>query len=878
MEKMGLNQIREKYLKFFESKEHLVLPSFSLIPRNDKSLLLISAGMAPLKPYFTGQEIPPSKRVTTCQKCIRTGDIERVGKTARHATFFEMLGNFSFGDYFKESAIPWSWEFVTEVLKLPKDKLWITIYLDDDEAFEIWNKKVGIPPERVVRMGKEDNFWEIGVGPCGPCSEIYFDRGESKGCGKPDCAIGCDCDRFVEFWNLVFTQFDRDEEGNYNRLAKPNIDTGMGLERIATIMQGVDTIFEVDTMKNILDEVSKVAEVKYGEDSKRDSSLRLITDHIRSVTFMVSDGIIPSNEGRGYVLRRLLRRAARHGKLLGVEKSFLWDLCDVVIENSSKAYPELEEKKEYIKKVIKLEEERFAETIDQGINILSDYVKELKSQDKTVLSGDKVFKLYDTYGFPVELTLEILEETSMAVDLDGFNREMNAQRERARSAREETNFMGSDVDIYSTLPADMLTRFSGYNNTISSGKVLAVIRNNQIIEQASEGEDVTVVLDNTSFYPEMGGQIGDKGYIEGANSRVEVLNCRKTTNGKILHFGKILNGTVSVKDNVTTIVDIERRTDIERNHTATHLLHTALRHVLGNHVEQSGSLVTEDRLRFDFTHFEALSPESLKKVEKLVNDKIMESLSLNAIETSIDEARRMGAMALFGEKYGALVRVVKAGDFSMELCGGTHVANTSVIGLFKVISEGGIAAGVRRIEAITGKGVLQYIESQDNTLKEIASVLKTTPRDIAKRAEAVMLELKEKDKEIDNLRLKMTADTAGSLIESAREIKGVKVITASVALDVDGLRNLGDKLKDKLGKSIVVLASNKDNKITFISMSSKDAISAGAHSGNIIKEVAKIAGGGGGGKPEMAQAGGKDPNKINEALDAVYNIVENMIK
>ncbi|KPU44955.1 alanine--tRNA ligase [Oxobacter pfennigii] len=878
MEKMGLNEIREKYLRFFESKEHLILPSFSLIPKNDKSLLLISAGMAPLKPYFTGQEVPPKERITTCQKCIRTGDIERVGKTARHATFFEMLGNFSFGDYFKEGAISWAWEFVTEVLKLPQDRLWVTIYLDDDEAFEIWNKKVGVPAEKIVRMGKEDNFWEIGVGPCGPCSEIYFDRGEDKGCGKPDCAIGCDCDRFVEFWNLVFTQFDKDEEGNYSLLEKPNIDTGMGLERIATIMQGVDTIFDVDTMKNIRDQVCKVAKVQYGKDASTDSSVRLITDHIRSVTFMVSDGILPSNEGRGYVLRRLLRRAARHGKLLGVDNTFLWDLCDVVIDNSKHAYIELGEKKDYIKKVIKLEEERFDQTIDQGMIILNDYIQELKKNSKAVMTGDKAFKLYDTYGFPIELTLEILEEQGISIDIDGFNSEMTVQKERARAAREETNYMGADMDIFTTLPAEMVTTFNGYHDTVSKGRILALIKDNETVDNAHAGDEVTVILDNTALYPEMGGQIGDTGFIEGSNFRLMVTGSKKTSNNKIIHTGRVLEGTLSVDDEATAIVDSLRRGDIARNHTATHLLHAALKQVLGNHVEQSGSLVTDERLRFDFTHFEALSKDELKKIEDMVNEKILESLDVVTTETAIEEARRMGATALFGEKYGAVVRVVKAGNFSMELCGGTHVFNTSAIGLFKILSEGGVAAGIRRIEAVTGKGVLRYIAELDETLHSTAALLKGTVKDVPRRVENLLSELKDKDKEISDMKSKMSLGALDEIISSAKEIKGIKIVADRMDTDIESLRNLGDKLRDKLGKSLIVLASNKDGKINILAMASKDAVNAGVHCGNIVREVAKMTGGSGGGKPDIAQAGGKDPEKINKALESVYSLVSDVLK
>ncbi|CCJ34637.1 alanine--tRNA ligase [Caloramator australicus] len=878
MNYMGVNEIREKYLSFFEGKGHLRLPSFSLIPKNDKSLLLINAGMAPLKPYFTGQEVPPNRRITTCQKCIRTGDIERVGKTARHATFFEMLGNFSFGDYFKEEVIPWAWEFVTEVLKLPKERLWITIYQDDDEAFEIWNKKVGIPAERIVRMGKEDNFWEIGVGPCGPCSEIYFDRGEDKGCGKPTCGVGCDCDRFVEFWNLVFTQFDKDEEGNYHRLKNPNIDTGMGLERIATIMQGVDSIFEIDTMKNILNKVCEVANYKYGSDDKKDVSVRIITDHIRSVVFMVSDGVLPSNEGRGYVLRRLLRRAARHGKLLGIEGAFLWEISDVVIQNSKDAYPELKEKKDYIKKVLKVEEERFDETIDQGMNILEAYIDELKKENKNILDGEKAFKLYDTYGFPIELTLEILQESGMDIDLEGFNREMEAQKERARAAREETNYMGTDIDVYMTLPADINTVFEGYNNTISRGKVLVLVKDGNIVDYAEKGENVEIILDRTSFYAEMGGQVGDTGIIEGEGFKVEIEDTRKTANNKVVHKGKVIEGKIKKGSEVTAIVDKARRMDIARNHTATHLLHKALKDVLGSHVNQAGSLVAPDRLRFDFTHFEAISSEDLRRIENIVNDKIMESLEVETIETTIDEARRMGATALFDEKYADIVRVVKAGEYSMELCGGTHVLNTAIIGLFKIISEGGVAAGVRRIEAVTGKGALKYIESLENMLRDVALRLKSNVKDVPRRTEILLQDLKEKEREIEALKSKIAKDAAMNLVNDAKDVKGVKVITASFDLDVDALRELGDKLKERLETCLVVLASTKDDKVSFVAMATTDAVSKGVHAGNIIREVAKVAGGGGGGRPDMAQAGGKDKSKVNEALDTVYKLVEDIVK
>ncbi|HBM74497.1 MAG TPA: alanine--tRNA ligase [Clostridiaceae bacterium] len=878
MEYMGLNEIRQKFLDFFESKGHLVLPSFSLVPKNDKSLLLINAGMAPLKPYFTGQEMPPRRRVTTCQKCIRTGDIENVGKTARHATFFEMLGNFSFGDYFKEEVIPWAWEFTTEVLKLPKDRLWVTIYENDDEAFDIWNKKVKVPSNRIVRMGKEDNFWEIGQGPCGPCSEIYFDRGPDKGCGRPDCKIGCECDRFMEFWNLVFTQFDKDAKGNYNKLSRPNIDTGMGLERMAVIMQGVDSIFEVDTIKNILEKVCEVSNTEYGKDPKTDMSIRLITDHIRSVTFMVSDGIMPSNEGRGYVLRRLLRRAARNGKLLGIKGSFLYNLCDVVIENSMGAYPELVEKKEYIKKVIKLEEERFDETIDQGIGILDDYIKELKGEDKNMLSGDKAFKLYDTYGFPIELTVEMMGEHNIDVDMEGFGCEMEEQKLRARSARGETNYMGNDIGVYATLPAEITTTFSGYESTDGNGKVLVIVKGGDIVESAEAGSSVSVILDNTTFYSEMGGQVGDTGIIESSSFKMEVDDCKKTPNGKVIHIGKVLKGTISQGDAAQTHVDYKRRIDIARNHTATHLLHGALRKILGTHVEQAGSFVSPDRLRFDFTHFEALTAEELKRVENLVNTKIMESLEVTTIETSLKKARNMGAMALFGEKYGSVVRVVSIGDFSKELCGGTHVSNSSRIGMFKLVSESGVAAGIRRIEAVTGYGALKYVDELEASLKEAAEILKIPIKDIVKKVDAMSAEVKEKEKEIEALKLKLVSNVTDGITNSAKDIKGIKVVTAKVDMDVDSMRELGDKLRDKLGKSLVVLASSRGGKVVFISMASKDAVSSGVHCGNLIRQVAKIANGSGGGKPDMAQAGGKEVQKIEDALDSAYAIVSNMIK
>ncbi len=878
MKYYGANELREMYLSFFEGKEHLRLASAPLVPQNDNSLLLINAGMAPLKTYFTGQEKPPKTRLTTCQKCIRTGDIENVGKTSRHGTFFEMLGNFSFGDYFKKESIPWAWEFVTKVLEIPKDKLYVTIYQDDDEAFDLWTSLTDVDPKRIFRLGKDDNFWEIGQGPCGPCTEIHFDRGEGVITTVEEFIKAADEDRVVEFWNLVFTQFDKDEDGNYNELEKKNIDTGMGLERIATIMQGVDNIFEIDTMKDILNEVCKISGKEYKKDKNTDISLRLITDHIRSVTFMVCDGVIPSNEGRGYVLRRLLRRAARHGKLLGVKDAFLFNLCDIVIDGAKGGYPELVDKKDYIKKVIRIEEERFEETIEQGITILDEYIKEMKENSTKTLSGEKAFKLYDTYGFPVELTLEILEENNMDIDMEGFEKEMTAQRERARAAREETNYMGNEQDIYTTISADINTEFEGYNSLETNGKVLVIVKDGAIVDSVSKDDEVSVILDNTTFYAEMGGQVGDSGEIKSQNATLKVVDCKKTSNGKVIHIAKVIDGTLCVNNSVQTIVDKSRRSDITRNHTATHLLHKALKDVLGSHVAQAGSLVEPDRLRFDFTHFEGVSKEDLQKIETIVNEKIMDSIDVETVETSIEKAREMGATALFGEKYGDVVRVVSAGDFSMELCGGCHVKNTGTIGMFKILSEGGVAAGVRRIEAVTGRATLKYVEDLEETLKDVSAALKANPKEVVKKAESIVVELKEKEKEMEAIKAEAAKGAASDILGKAKEIKGVNVVTAIVDLDANALRDLGDNLREKLGKSAVVLASTKDDKVIFLAMASKDAVSCGVHSGNIVKEVAKIAGGGGGGRPDMAQAGGKNKDKAEEALLHAEKLIEDMIK
>ncbi len=872
MQKLGLNEIREKYLAFFETKEHLRLPSFPLVPQNDASLLLINAGMAPLKPYFTGKETPPKKRVTTCQKCIRTPDIERVGKTARHGTFFEMLGNFSFGDYFKHEATAWAWEFITKVLEIPVDRLWVSVYEEDSEAVEIWTKEVGVSPDRIVYLGKEDNFWEIGTGPCGPCSEIYFDRGEAYGCGSPDCAVGCECDRFVEFWNLVFTQFDKDDKGVYNRLKNPNIDTGMGLERIACIMQGVTSIFEVDTIRKVLNHAIEISGKDYGKDEATDVSLRVITDHIRSTVFLVSDGVLPSNEGRGYVLRRLLRRAARHGRLLGIGDSFLYKIAKTVMKESKGAYPELEEKFEYIEKVIKNEEERFAETIDQGLVILEDYIKEIKSAGEKTLGGDKAFKLYDTYGFPIDLTKEIAEEKEIIVDEDGFTALMNEQKERARSARGDMEDAAWEEDIFKFIKD--ATIFEGYTADETESKILAIAKGNVLCDDATEGDEVTVVLDKTAFYAESGGQVGDSGIIEGNGFTLEVSDVKKQ-NGKFLHKAVVKSGTVKVNDTAWAKIATCRRDAIRRNHTAAHLLQAALKNALGNHVAQAGSFVSEDRMRFDFSHFSAMTDEEIKKVETEVNMAILHCIPVENFEAPIDEAKKLGATALFGEKYGDTVRVVKIDDYSVEFCGGTHAKNTGNLGLFKIVSESGVAAGVRRIEAVTGFGVLELLSKTENTVIETAKALKSNITEVASKAVSLTEELKEAKREIESLKSKMAQGSIGDLINEAEEVNGIKIITKKMddGLDMNSLRNAGDSLKQKAPCSVIVLASSADGKVNIVAMATKEAIEKGAHAGNIIREVAKVTGGGGGGKPDSAQAGGKDASKIDEALSIVKTLI-----
>lgn len=879
MQKLGLNEIREKYLSFFESKGHLRLPSFPLVPQKDASLLLINSGMAPLKPYFTGKEEPPQKRVTTCQKCIRTPDIENVGKTARHGTFFEMLGNFSFGDYFKKEATAWAWEFITEDLKLPVDRLYVSIYQEDDEAFEIWSRDVGVPADRIVRMGKKDNFWEIGTGPCGPCSEIYFDRGADKGCGSSDCVVGCDCDRYIEFWNLVFTQFNRDEEGNYTKLAKPNIDTGMGLERLACIMQDVNNLFEVDTVRNVLRYICKIAGVEYGKSEKTDVSIRVITDHIRSTTMLVSDGVIPSNEGRGYVLRRLLRRAARHGKLLGVKGQFLYDVAMVVIKESKEAYPELDKKSEYIQKVIRIEEEKFQTTIDQGLNILNDFIVETKEQKAGVLPGDKVFKLHDTYGFPLDLTREIAEENGLTIDEEGFKKYMKEQKDIARGAQKNKDGAGWDENIYQKLDKTQKTEFVGYSHNEANAEIVYIIKDDEVVSNAQEGDHITVILDKTPFYGESGGQVGDTGKLEAVNGVVNINDCKKTPDGKFLHIGVVEQGLIETKSIVSAKVDNKRRLAIARNHTTTHLLQRALRDTLGSHVAQAGSLVEPDRLRFDFSHFSAISTDDLKRIEKEVNDKILENIEVDAGEMPIDEARKLGATALFGEKYGNIVRVVRIGGYSMELCGGTHLSSTSQAGLVKILGESGVAAGVRRIEALTGASAIEYYNEKEQLLNDVASALKTNPHDSVKKIEALSNELKNSEKEIEQLRNKLVSGSLDDVMSKVVDVKGVKVLTARFdQLDMEGLRNTADMLKNKLETGIIVLSTGYGDKVNFVVSVTEDVIDKGAHAGNIIREVAKIAGGGGGGRPDMAQAGGKDVSKINEALQTAVKIIESNLK
>ena len=864
MKKYGVNELRRMFLEFFESKGHLAMKSFSLVPHNDNSLLLINSGMAPLKPYFTGQEIPPRRRVTTCQKCIRTGDIENIGKTARHGTFFEMLGNFSFGDYFKTEAIHWSWEFLTEVVGLDPERLYPSVYLDDDEAFRIWNEEIGIPADRIFRFGKEDNFWEHGAGPCGPCSEIYYDRGEKYGCGKPGCTVGCECDRYIEVWNNVFTQFENDGHGNYTELVQKNIDTGMGLERLAVVVQDVDSLFTVDTNKALLDAVCELAHTEYQAAHKTDVSLRIIADHIKSCTFMISDGIMPSNEGRGYVLRRLLRRAARHGRLLGIEGRFMAKL-------SKDGYPELEEKKPMILKVLAEEEEKFNKTIDQGLAILGEMEAEMEKKGETVLSGDNAFKLYDTYGFPLDLTIEILEEKNMTVDEEGFQAAMKEQREKARAARKTTNYMGADVTVYQSIPAEITTDFVGYDRLVHDSEITVLTTESEIVEALTDGQHGTILVKETPFYATMGGQTGDTGVITGAGGSFVVEDTIHLQGGKVGHVGYMASGMLTVGETVTMKVSESARRSTEKNHSATHLLQKALRMVLGEHVEQAGSLVTPDRLRFDFTHFSAMTAEELKKVEELVNQEIQAGLDVVTQEMSLDEAKKTGAMALFGEKYGEKVRVVKMGDFSTELCGGTHVGNTGTIHAFKIVSEAGIAAGVRRIEALTGEGLMAYYHKTEEELHEAAHAAKTTPADLKSKIEAMMAEIKALQAENDKLKSKLAKESLGDVMDQVKEIHGVKVLAAKVSdADMNGLRSLGDQLKEKLGEGVIVLASVQGDKVNLMATATDAAQKQGAHAGNLIKAIAALVGGGGGGRPGMAQAGGKNPAGVDSALEKAY--------
>lgn len=878
MKKYGVNELRRMFLEFFESKEHLAMKSFSLVPHNDNSLLLINSGMAPLKPYFTGQEIPPRKRVTTCQKCIRTGDIENVGKTARHGTFFEMLGNFSFGDYFKREAIHWSWEFLTEVVGLDANRLYPSVYVDDQEAFDIWNKEMGISEDRIFKFGKEDNFWEHGSGPCGPCSEIYYDRGEKYGCGKPDCTVGCECDRYMEIWNNVFTQFDNDGKGNYSELEQKNIDTGMGLERLASIVQDVDSIFDVDTLKALREHVCALSGASYGEDYGKDVSIRVITDHIRSVTFMISDGIIPSNNGRGYVLRRLLRRACRHGRLLGIEGKFLTKLAETVIEGSKDGYPELFEKKDMIFNVIGQEEDQFNKTIDQGLKILSDMIEEMAKNHETTLSGENAFKLYDTYGFPLDLTMEILEEKEFGVDEEGFKTAMEEQRVKARKARGVSNYMGADATVYDEIDPSVTTEFVGYDHLEYASDITVLVAENELSQTIEEGQEGTVFVNETPFYATMGGQEGDTGVIKTEKGEFVVKDTIKLLGGKVGHVGIMAKGSFKVGDKVNLSVDPTGRANTCKNHSATHLLQKALKTVLGSHVEQKGSLVTPDRLRFDFVHFSAMTPEEIIRTEQLVNEEIAKNNEVVTEVMNIEEAKATGAMALFGEKYDNDVRVVSMGDFSKELCGGTHVKNTGMITTFKIVSEAGVAAGVRRIEALTGDGVFRYYHEIEQELTEAAKAAKSTPDKLKEKIEHMLSEIKTLQSEIESLKSKAAKDALGDVMDQVKEVNGVKLLATSVEdVDMNGLRELGDQLKGKLGEGVIVIASSANGKVNLVAMATEEAMAKGAHAGNLIKGIAGLVGGGGGGRPNMAQAGGKNPAGIPDAVKKAEDVLKEQI-
>ena len=877
MEWMGVNDIRESFLSFFESKGHKRLPSFPLIPNGDKSLLLINSGMAPMKKWFLGQEEPPCHRVTTCQKCIRTPDIDNVGKDDRHGTFFEMLGNFSFQNYFKREAIHWAWEYFTEVIKLPKDKLYVTVYLDDDEAHDIWKNEIGLSEDHISRFGKEDNFWEHGSGPCGPCSEIYFDRGPEHGCGSPDCKVGCECDRYIEVWNLVFSQFDSDGEGTYNLLEKPNIDTGMGLERLACVMQGVDNLFEVDTVQNIMKKIGSIAGVNYHDDPVKDVSLRVITDHARSTTFMIADGVMPANEGRGYVLKRLLRRAARHGRLLGIKEPFIYKVVDTVIEENKFAYPEIAEHADYIKKVILSEEERFCRTIDQGFDLLNEEVEKLTAEGETVLPGDIAFRLYDTFGFPLDLTQDILEEKNITVDEESFTALMNEQKKRARDARASINGV-SWVEDNLTVLGDTKTKFVGYNRMDSASKVLAILKDGELSNDIEEGEEGVIILDSTPFYAEMGGQVGDRGVISEGPSIFNVTDCKKSPTGQYMHIGTMTSGILRTGDSVRARLNEEIRMATQRNHTACHLLQKALREVLGDHVHQAGSYVDEHRCRFDFSHFSAMTAEEIAETEKIVNEMILSALDVDISEKPIEEARQMGAMALFGEKYGDVVRVVDVSGRSIEFCGGTHVNNTSRIGLFKILSESSVAAGVRRIEATTGTGVLDYINQMNENLAETAANLKVNGiGEVAQKSGAVMADLKNKDKEIEELNNKLAQMRVESLISNAKELCGFKFICAKLdGINPGSLRIMGDHIKAKEPDAIAVLASVSEEKASILAVCGINALKDGANAGKIVREISSVAGGSGGGRPDSAM-GGANPEMLDEALASAGEIVETLL-
>ena len=879
MKKYGVNELRRMYLEYFESKDHLALPSFSLVPHNDNSLLLINAGMAPMKPWFTGAETPPRKRVTTCQKCIRTGDIENVGKTARHGTFFEMLGNFSFGDYFKREALNWSWEFLTKVVGLDPDRLYPSVYLEDDEAYDIWKKEIGIPAERIYRFGKEDNFWEHGAGACGPCSEIYYDRGEKYGCGKPDCAPGCDCDRYMEVWNDVFTQFENDGHGNYTELSQKNIDTGMGLERLAVACQDVDSMFDIDTIVALRDKVCEFAHTAYHDDEKKDVSIRRIVDHIRSSTFMISDGIMPTNEGRGYVLRRLIRGAARHGRLLGIDGAFLSKLSETVIETSKDGYPELGEKSEFIFKVLAQEEENFDRTIDQGLSILTDLEKKMTESGSTVLDGQDAFTLYDTYGFPLDLTKEILEEKGYTVDQARFDACMKEQRERARAARKTTNYMGADATVYDDLPVELTSEFDGYDHLCDTSRITAIAGEEEVTEALTDGEKGTIVVDVTPFYGTMGGQVGDKGTITGPDGEFKVEDTIHLRGGKIGHVGTVVRGMLKTGDTVTLSVSDALRKATARNHSATHLCQKALKEVLGAHVEQKGSYVDPYRLRFDFSHFQAMTADELRQVEDMVNQKIEEAIPVVTEVMSLDAAKKTGAMALFGEKYGEEVRVVEMGEFSRELCGGTHISNTAEIKNFKILSEAGVAAGVRRIEALTGDNVIRYYREMEQEVIAAASMLKTSRSDILEKISALQSELKEAHSQIESLKSEKARSAMGDVSDNIKEIAGVKFVASRMeGVDANGLRELGDSLKEKIGEGVIVLASVTDGKVQLMATATDGVMKKGAHAGNLIKGIAKLVGGGGGGRPNMAMAGGKDAAGVDAALAEAEKVLADQIR